>query len=48
MTIIDYLLLGGVVVAAGYVMRRLFIGWLSTDATSPVDTSPTEEREELS
>ena len=35
MTPIDYLLLGGAVVAGGYVVARLFVGWLRSSADHP-------------
>lgn len=35
MTPIDYLLLAGVVLASGYVVARLFVGWLRSSANHP-------------
>ena len=32
MTLLDYLLLAGVVLAAGYVVARLFTGWLRSSS----------------
>ena len=32
MTPIDYLLLAGVVLAAGYIVARLFVGWLRSSS----------------
>jgi hypothetical protein len=35
MTPIDYLLLAGALLAGGYVVARLFIGWLRSSANHP-------------
>jgi hypothetical protein len=35
MTPIDYLLLAGVALAGGYVVARLFVGWLRSSADTP-------------
>ena len=43
MTLLDYLLLGGFVAAAGYVVGRLFLGWLATNDTSQVDRATAKE-----
>ena len=43
MTPIDYLLLAGAVAAGGYVVARLFVGWLRSSA----DNSGTESDNEL-
>jgi hypothetical protein len=49
MTILDYLLLGGALVAGGYLLTRLFIGWrVSTSDSRSLETSIVNERDRLS
>jgi hypothetical protein len=42
---LDYLLVGGAALAAGYLVKRLFVGWrLSSNDTRRVDSAPDEQK----
>lgn len=43
MTPIDYLLLAGAVLAAGYVIVRLFVGWLRSSSGNPAEVERDNE-----